>query len=208
MALNIEKLDKVRTEIIESAAHRFQRFGYGKTNVAEIACDCGMSAGNLYRYFKNKSQIAEAIMRMSVDSTIAELRSVVDAPNMTAHKRLEEYVLQELYFTHHQLGTYPTLLEQVRDPGGSGPMLAHDYIDESHKLLAKILEMGVESGEFVVSDVHETAEVIQAATLKFRYPQLHTDETLEHLEHAAQGVIQLILRALSVAESVTRTQAA
>ncbi len=208
MALNTEKLDKIRTKIIDSAAQRFQRYGYGKTNVAEIACDCGMSAGNLYRYFKNKSQIAEAIMRLSVDSTIAELRSVVNAPNLTARQRLEEYVLQELYFTHHQLGTYPTLVEQVRDPSGSGPMLAHDYVEESHKLLAQILSLGVESGEFVVSDVHETANVIQAATLMFRYPQLHTDDTLEHLETAAQGVIQLILRALSVAESVSMTQAA
>lgn len=208
MALNSEKLDKIRQSIIESAAHRFQRFGYGKTNVAEIACDCGMSAGNLYRYFKNKSQIAEAIMRMSVASTLTELESVVNMPNLSARKRIEEYILQELYFTHHQLGTYPTLLEQVRDPAGSGPMLAHEYMEQSHKLLAQILTLGVESGEFVVSDVDATADVIQSATLKFRYPQMHTDETLVHLEHAAQGVIQLILRALSVSEAVSRIEAA
>ena len=208
MAIKAEKLDKVREKIIESAAQRFQRFGYGKTNVAEIACDCGMSAGNLYRYFKNKSQIAEAIMRMSVASTLSELQSVLEMPDLTARKRLEEFILQELYFTHHQLNTYPTLGEQVRDASGSGPMLAKEYMVESHKLLADILAMGVKSGEFVVSSVDETADAIQSATMKFRYPQMHTDNTLEELEQAAHGVIQLVLRALSVAETVSRTEAA
>jgi len=208
MALNTEKLDEIRQMIIESAAQRFQRFGYGKTNVAEIAYDCGMSAGNLYRYFKNKSQIAEAIMRMSVERTLEELQSVLDMPDLSARRRLEEYLLQELYFTYHQLGTYPTLLEQVRDPAGSGPMLSHDYLAASRVLLGKILAMGSKSGEFVVLDVDVTAGAIQSATLKFRFPQLHTDETLEHLEQAAKGVIQLILRALSVSESVTKTQVA
>jgi len=208
MALNTEKLDEIRTKIIESAAQRFQRFGYGKTNVAEIARDCGMSAGNLYRYFKNKSQIAEAIMRMSISSTLDELQSVLDMPNLSARKRLEEFILQELYFTYHQLGTYPTLLEQVRNPEGSGPMLSHDYLEASGKLLGEILSIGVASGEFVVPDIEETTRVIQAATLKFRYPQLHTSDTLEHLEQSAQGVIQLILRALSVSGAVTNTEAA
>jgi AcrR family transcriptional regulator len=208
MALKTEKLDEIRQKIIDSAAQRFQRFGYGKTNVAEIACDCGMSAGNLYRYFKNKSQIAEAIMRMSLDSTLAELKSVLDLPDITAAKRLEEFFLQELYFTHHQLNTYPTLLEHVRDPNGSGPMLGEEYLEASRVLLVQILSMGVEQGEFQIDDLEETAKTIQAATLKFRYSQLHTDQTLEELEPSAHGVINLILRALSTSTESENSVAA
>ena len=207
MANKNEKLDRIRQKIMDAAAKRFQRFGYGKTNVAEIACDCGMSAGNLYRYFKNKSQIAEAIMRMSIDRALSELKSVLKIPDISASKRLEEYILQELYFTHHQLGTYPTLMEQIRDPDSSGPMLGREYLDESRKVLARILTLGNESGEFDVADVDETASTIQAATLKFRYPQLHTSDTLEQLEEAARGVIGLLLQAVST-KSGSKAQAA
>jgi AcrR family transcriptional regulator len=196
MVTKTEKLDQMRKQIIESAAQRFQRFGYGKTNVAEIALDCGMSPGNLYRYFKNKSEIAEEIMRMSIDSTLAELRSVLRMEGLSARRRLEEFLLQELYFTYNQLATYPTLLEQIRDPRSAGPMLASEYLDASRALLVEILAMGNASGDFAIDDVVDMAETIQAATLKFRYPQLHTDDTLEHLEHAARRVIELILSAV------------
>ncbi|MDX1581758.1 MAG: helix-turn-helix domain-containing protein, partial [Alphaproteobacteria bacterium] len=62
-ALETDQPPTTREQIIESAAERFQKYGYGKTNVAEIAADCCMSPGNLYRYFRNKADIAEAIMR-------------------------------------------------------------------------------------------------------------------------------------------------
>ena len=208
MASKTEKLDEIRQKIIDSAAQRFQRFGYGKTNVAEIACDCGMSAGNLYRYFKNKSQIAETIMRMSLDSTLAELKSVLDIPDISAGKRLEEFFLQELYFTHHQLNTYPTLLEHVRDPNGSGPMMGEEYMEASRALLVQILAMGVEQGEFQIDDLEEMARTIQSATLKFRYSQLHTNQTLEELEPSAHGVIKLILRALATPAAAKNSVAA
>ena len=47
----------VRSQIIEAANARFKHYGYGKTTMAEIAADSGMSAANLYRYFKNKQEI-------------------------------------------------------------------------------------------------------------------------------------------------------
>ena len=44
--------------ILDAAEARLLHFGYNKTTMAEIAEDAGMSAANLYRYFKNKQEIA------------------------------------------------------------------------------------------------------------------------------------------------------
>jgi len=74
--------------------------------------------------------------------------------------------------------------------------------------LVQILSMGVEQGEFQIVDLEETAKTIQAATLKFRYSQLHTDQTLEELEPSAHGVINLILRALSTSTESENSVAA
>ena len=52
-----EKLDPA-TIIIDAAIRRFSEYGYNKTTMAEIAEDAAMSAANLYRYFKNKQDIA------------------------------------------------------------------------------------------------------------------------------------------------------
>ncbi len=43
-----------REKIMEAAMARFSYYGFGKTTMAEIAKDCGMSAANIYRFFENK----------------------------------------------------------------------------------------------------------------------------------------------------------
>ena len=192
-----KSLDDVKEKIVRAAAERFRRFGYSKTNVAEIARECSMSPGNLYRYFKNKLEIAEVIMREAMERVLAELRSVTGASDLTATQQLEEYILQELYFTYHQLDTYPTLLDQVTDEDGRGPMLADEYLQRSRNLLAEILTAGNQSGEFNVDNPEDTARHIQAATLKFRYPQLHSSASLADLEESARGVIALVIAAVS-----------
>ena len=53
--------DTVRYQIVEAAKKRFSHFGYAKTTMAEVATDCAMSPGNLYRFFPGKLDIAEAI---------------------------------------------------------------------------------------------------------------------------------------------------
>ena len=47
----------VREAILDAAQARLLRFGYHKTTMSEIADDAGMSAANLYRYFRNKQDI-------------------------------------------------------------------------------------------------------------------------------------------------------
>lgn len=194
-----------REQIIASAAERFQKYGYGKTNVAEIAADCCMSPGNLYRYFKNKADIAEAIMRRAVDEVMSELRRIAEDESRPACQRLRDFILREMSLTYHQIDTFPTLLEQVRDPQGKGPLLAHEYMDAARELIAGILGAGNRSGEFDVDDVDEVAGHIQSATDLFRYPQTSiavslSDRTLEDLEERAEGVVDLIIDGIAPRE--------
>ena len=57
-----EKID-TREQILQAAMDRIKHYGYAKTTMAEIARDCDMSAGNIYRFFASKIDIAEAMAR-------------------------------------------------------------------------------------------------------------------------------------------------
>ena len=57
MKLTEETTEEIKHNILDKAFARFGHFGFGKTTMAEIAKDCEMSAGNLYRYFENKKEI-------------------------------------------------------------------------------------------------------------------------------------------------------
>ncbi|MBT3172542.1 MAG: helix-turn-helix transcriptional regulator, partial [Rhodospirillaceae bacterium] len=49
--------EDTQAQILQAATERFRHYGYRKTTMAEVARDCSMSAGNLYRYFESKSDI-------------------------------------------------------------------------------------------------------------------------------------------------------
>ena len=51
-------------------------------------------------------------------------------------------------------------------------------------------------GEFHFDDKEFTAEMIQSATMKFRYPQLWSKSTLPKLEHELDGVLTLLVNGL------------
>ena len=52
--------DTVREKIVEAAKKRFSHFGYAKTTMAEVAADCEMSPGNLYRFFPGKLRCSKS----------------------------------------------------------------------------------------------------------------------------------------------------
>ena len=51
----------VSEQILNAAENRFRTYGFGKTTMAEIAGDIGMSTANLYRYYENKLAIGSAM---------------------------------------------------------------------------------------------------------------------------------------------------
>ena len=51
-------------------------------------------------------------------------------------------------------------------------------------------------GEFHAEDKNFTAEMIQSATMKFRYPQLWSKLTLPKLERELEGVLNLLIYGL------------
>jgi hypothetical protein len=60
-----------------------------------------------------------------------------------------------------------------------------------------LLEEAQRSGEFTPpGEREEIAEMIQSATMKFRYPQLWSKLTLPKLERELQGVLRLLIDGL------------
>ncbi|MFQ5533409.1 MAG: TetR/AcrR family transcriptional regulator [Sphingomonadales bacterium] len=190
--------DEIRERIIDAASALFTRYGYGKTCMADIARDCEMSPGNLYRYFENKLEIAAQIVRREFERELAAQARFLTEPGLTAAERLRRYVIGEMEGTYAQLEEFPTLLEQTREVRAKRPLLVHEYLAQSRELIAEILKMGNISGEFEfeVEDLIDTAEMIQAATLKFRYPQIHSRLTLDQLKRELDGVLDLLINGL------------
>lgn len=188
--------DTVRGNILEAAKKRFVHYGYAKTTMAEIASDCSMSPGNLYRYFPGKLDIAEAICAEAGEQAIGKLRDVLRRPGRTAKERLRDFMFADMRLTFEQLEFDKQIYEMARVVSIERPQFGNRILALHRALLSEILAAGNASGEFQIEDVVFTAEMLQSATMKFRYPQLHSKLPYEKLERELEGVVHLLLNGL------------
>jgi AcrR family transcriptional regulator len=189
--------DEMREKIIAAAKQRFFHYGYAKTTMAELAGDCDMSPGNLYRYFPGKLDIAEEICRRASIQTAEELQRILEEPGLSARERLWRFLLQDLRSTFETLEEDPKIVDMAQIVTAERPSFHNEGLKRERDVIAQILDMGVKAGEFRCDDTAACAEFIQAATMRFSYPQLFSRLSLERLEFELQGVFKLITDGLA-----------
>lgn len=189
--------DAVRTQIVDAAKKRFSHFGYAKTTMAEVAADCAMSPGNLYRFFPGKLDIAEAIATEDYQKHLDHLRKVASNPKKTARERLHDFFFEELRRTFHKLESDPRAYEMAVVISREKPEFANWMLAQEREILTALLEEGNKLGEFSSPKPPACAEHIQSALMKFRYPQLWSKLPLDKLENELDGVMDLVIDGLS-----------
>jgi AcrR family transcriptional regulator len=189
--------DAVRTQIVDAAKKRFSHFGYAKTTMAEVATDCAMSPGNLYRFFPGKLDIAEAIATEEYQKHLDHLRKVASNPKKTARERLHDFFFEELRRTFHKLESDPRAYEMAVVISREKPEFANWMLAQEREILTALLEDGNRLGEFASPKPVGCAEHIQSALMKFRYPQLWSKLPLDKLEAELEGVMDLVIDGLS-----------
>ena len=185
--------NSVRGQIVEAAKKRFSHFGYAKTTMAEVAADCSMSPGNLYRFFPGKLDIAECIATEDYERHLEALRQLVMTPGRSARDRLRDLLFEELRRTYQKLERDPRAYEMATVIAHERPQYANWMLANERRIFVQLFEDAERTGEFVVGDKETTAEMIQSATMKFRYPQLWSKLTLPKLERELDGVLKLLV---------------
>ena len=88
------------------------------------------------------------------------------------------------------------MVELVQHVMHERPRLFVDSLRRERRVLAIVLDHGRVNGEFDVEDVSKTAAILQSASMKFRYPQLFTHQTLEDLEEELHNLLDLMFAGL------------
>ncbi|WP_454192488.1 TetR/AcrR family transcriptional regulator [Paenibacillus sp. Marseille-Q7038] len=54
--------EEIRNNILSAALSEFEQYGYAQSSMRRIATAAGITTGNIYRYFKNKDDLFQALM--------------------------------------------------------------------------------------------------------------------------------------------------
>ncbi|MFN4225976.1 MAG: TetR/AcrR family transcriptional regulator [Hyphomonas sp.] len=183
--------------ILHAAVERILHYGYSKTTMAEIARDCNMSAGNIYRFFASKLDIAEAMARKFNEEAYTTFASIV-ARKDTAANRLRAYFHYHLARTYSAIEEEAKILEVAEVLSKERPLYMNDQLARERVYMVQIFRDGIARGEFRAFDnPEEVAEMWQSALMKFRFPQLFSKLTLPKLQRELDGVMDLLLAGIS-----------
>lgn len=185
-----------RDRILQAAMNRIKHYGYGKTTMAEIAADCDMSPGNIYRFFEAKIDIAEAMARDHYAEMQAQLGAVARKKDWPADRRLREMFAKRMHDNYEMFEQSAKILEIAEVLAKERPLFMNELIAQERVTITAVIEEGVASGLFAVANPEFTAEMLQAATIKFSLPQLFSKLSLSKLQREFDGVMDLALNGL------------
>lgn len=165
-------LDATRYEILRHAEDLFGHYGYAKTNMSDIAGRCGMSPGNLYRYYRNKSAIGlavvEAFFRQSEAAMNADLIGASDPET-----RIKLLITTGVRCIVSEMARNPKLMELVEFLTESDEAWAslQQHIAWKRDQVEAELKAGIAQGIFRDEPVYPTAVNLMHATKAFQVPQ-------------------------------------
>jgi AcrR family transcriptional regulator len=187
-----------REIILAAAIERILHYGYAKTTMSEIAQDCGMSAGNIYRFFPAKIDIAQEMTLRFHEESHRAYGAIVEDTTRSPSRRLADFFLVRLERSFHVFEEYPKLMELAEIMGRERPAFLFEEYARQRVYIEKILAAGVESGDFALPyGLTVSADLVQCAATKFQSPFLWTTERLDALKMELTQLLTLLLTGLS-----------
>jgi AcrR family transcriptional regulator len=189
-------MSDVQDTIIDAAEQLFSDYGYGKTTMAEIAEQCDMSVGNLYRHFANKEAIAVASMQRLLEEKLAVGNKAAQGKT-DAREALAAFLLARLRLGHAHFAGTRHLFDMMQLLNTRHRDLLVGFEGRIIDAMASIIERGVAQGSFHVCDARQTAYDIHQATLRYNSPIYLKNNPLDVLEADLGRLLALLYKGLA-----------
>lgn len=192
-------------ELVRAAAELFSERGFASTRLEDVAARAGVSKGTVYLYFDSKEALFEAVVRDAItpnlDRAEALLRSF-DGSTPTLVRMLVP-IFEALLDS-----PIPAVLKILVSESGNFPQLARLYADLVLKrglaFMTRIVERGIERGEFRRVEPHHVAPLIVSPVLLLALFETsfgqHVDLRLDR-RSVLEAHVETLLRGLAAADS-------
>ena len=191
----MKKGDARRGELLATAERLFYTKGYEQTSVQDILTAMHFSKGGFYHHFDSKLAVLEAICEQRAQETCDRAREAAGA-QQGAVNRLNA-LLHDSALLHSGNAGFVYLLIQVayRDDGAlMREKMKQCQLTCMQPVMEEILAEGAASGEFFVTDVSATAQLLLRMQVQF------TDEIafLLSQEDSEERLMEEAVRKLNV----------
>jgi len=146
-----------RAEILDEAERQLQALGYADVTIGSIAKALGMSPANIFKNFGNKTGLIDAVALRWVMEIDAAIETTANMTPASKQLRAMAHLILELHLAR---GKMPARLAILIGFDSTPPPSALAFFHRLLQRLEKLIEDGVEGGEFAPCDVTVTASAV------------------------------------------------
>lgn len=167
-----EQVAATRAEILHHAHRLFSHYGYWKTSIGDIAKCCGMSPGNLYRYFRNKQAIGLASVEQYFREVEQAMESAFEQPGGTPEARIRAALCTGVAHLLAEFDRNPRMVElaEFLCSDAEGLEVLGRHIAWKRERIARELSCGMKDGTIAHADAEKTAGIMLNALKAFWNP--------------------------------------
>ncbi|MFE4548137.1 TetR/AcrR family transcriptional regulator [Streptomyces sp. NPDC056785] len=184
--------------ILEVTEEVLRRHGPAKATVVDVARALGVSHGSVYRHFRTKAALREAVTKRWLDRTSQTLARIAGATDETAPEALRQWFGALFAAKRHKAGDDPELFATYSVLLADASRVVEEHVRELVGQLTDIVRRGVREGDVaaVDGDAAATARALFDATNRFHDPAYAREWEQPGIQAEFTAVVDLVVRGL------------
>jgi len=184
--------------LVDIATAHVRKFGHARTTVVGVAADAGMTHANVYRYFPSKAALLDEVVASGLRPLEARLREAGDGAD-PAQDKLERVLIAIHRDYRGRLDDDPAVFDLLIEALARDRPSARNHRARVQSEIQRVLEEGVSSGAFAMTDRRRAMSLIFDAAHRFIHPvalRLDRDASANAVASRFEAVLAMTLRAL------------
>ena len=143
-------------ELLAAALDLFVEKGFAATRAEEVAHRAGVSKGTLFLYFSSKDELFKAVVRDSIGAQFSAWEAELDTTTDSATQLLQRCMTEwwERIGSTKAAGITKLMMSEANNFPTLAQFYRTEVIEPGNRLIRRILQRGMDSGEFRILDLH------------------------------------------------------
>jgi TetR/AcrR family transcriptional regulator len=152
-------------ELLDAALELFVEKGFAATRSEEVAARAGVSKGTLFLYFQSKEELFKAVVRENISGRFPEWNHAFQSFEGSSADMVRDCLLLwwERVGTSKASGLAKLIMSEARNFPDLAAFCQQELVQPCQSLICRILQRGVDRGEFRDVDVPYAAYTIMGA---------------------------------------------
>ena len=187
--------------ILLAAKDLFARYGFSKVTMDEIAAEVELGKASLYYYFPTKDDLFRAVIKSEQEELLLNLEPILNKKCSAAYK-LTLYVELRLRYFQKLINLGSVGYYAFTGANSLNKQLFTELEQQELSLLEKILESGIQAGEFDAKLCRPSIKVFQHILhgLRLRFMKKHdgiiSNDSIKELESELRVATDVYLRSI------------